>query len=41
MISLVAGEVVRKLSAPPPFFGLFTFGVLALLLYLVLRLDRD
>ena len=40
MISL-AGEVVRKLSAPPPFFGLFAFGVLAALLFLVLRLDRD
>ncbi len=40
MISL-AGEVVRKLPAPPVFFGLFAFGTLAVLLYLVLRLDRD
>ncbi len=40
MISL-AGEVVRKLPAPPVFFGLFAFGLLALFLYVVLRLDRD
>ena len=36
-----AGEVARQLSAPPVFFGLFAFGVLSLLLFLVLRLDRD
>jgi hypothetical protein len=36
-----ATEALRKLSAPPVFFGLFAFGVLAFLLYLVLRLDRD
>jgi hypothetical protein len=40
MISL-ASEVTRELPAPPIFFGLFTFGVLSLLLYLVLRFDRD
>jgi hypothetical protein len=40
MIAL-AGEVVRKLPAPPIFFGLFAFGTLSVLLYLVLRLDRD
>jgi uncharacterized membrane protein len=40
MISL-ASEVTRELPASPIFFGLFTFGVLSLLLYLVLRLDRD
>lgn len=40
MISL-ASEAVRKLPAPPLFFGLFAFGVFSLLLYLVLRLDRD
>lgn len=31
----------RELPAPPLFFGLFAFGVLMLLLYLVMRLDRD
>jgi hypothetical protein len=40
MISL-ATEAVRTLPAPPIFFGLFAFGVLGFLLYLVLRLDRD
>jgi hypothetical protein len=40
MIS-IAGEVVRKLPAPPVFFGLFAFGLLSLFLYVVLRLDRD
>jgi len=40
MISLAA-ETLRKLPAPPIFFGLFAFGVLAVLLFLVLRLDRD
>ena len=40
MIAL-AEEVHRKLPAPPVFFGLFAFGLLSVLLYLVLRLDRD
>lgn len=43
MISL-AGEVVevaRELPADPLFFGLFAFGLLAVMLYFVLRLDRD
>ncbi|MCX6430933.1 MAG: hypothetical protein NTX12_08305 [Actinobacteria bacterium] len=40
MITL-AGEVVRKIPAPPIFFGLFAFGVLAVLLYLTMRLDQD
>ena len=40
MISL-ATEAARTLPAPPIFFGLFAFGILAFLLYLVLRLDRD
>lgn len=31
----------RELPASPVFFGVFTFAVLMLLLYLVLRLDRD
>ncbi|MEI9907016.1 MAG: hypothetical protein WDO06_03100 [Actinomycetota bacterium] len=38
---VLAEEVQRKLPAHPVFFGLFAFGVLAVLLYLVLRLDRD
>ena len=38
---LLAEGAVRKLPAPPLFFGLFVFGTLALLLFLVLRLDRD
>jgi len=33
-------ETLRELPASPLVFGLTTFGVLALLLYLVLRLDR-
>jgi hypothetical protein len=40
MLSL-ASEVVRKLPAPPIFFGLFVFGTFSVLLYLVLRLDQD
>ena len=40
MIELAA-EVHRKLPAPPVFFGLFAFGLFAVLLYLVLRLDRE
>ena len=38
---VLAEGATRKLSAPPVFFGIFGFGVLALLLYFVLRLDRD
>lgn len=34
-------EKGRELPASPIFFGLFAFGVLMLMLYLVLRLDRD
>lgn len=34
-------EKGRELPAHPIFFGLFAFGVLMLMLYLVLRLDRD
>jgi hypothetical protein len=40
MISL-ASETLRELPASPIFFGLFAFAVLGLMLYLVLRLDRD
>ena len=38
---VLAEGAVRKLPAPPLFFGLFAFGTLSLLLFLVLRLDRD
>jgi hypothetical protein len=38
---ILYSEVVRELPASPVFFGLFSFGVLALLLYLTLRMDRD
>jgi hypothetical protein len=34
-------EEGRELPAHPIFFGGFAFGVLMLLLYFVLRLDRD
>lgn len=36
----LAVESLRELPMPPIAYGLVTFGVLALLLYLVLRLDR-
>lgn len=38
---ILYSEEVRELAAPPIFFGLFAFGVLTLLLYLTLRMDRD
>ncbi len=38
---ILASEQVRELSAPPLFFGILGFGLLAGALYLVLRLDRD
>jgi hypothetical protein len=34
-------ETKRELPASPVFFGVFTFATLMLMLYLVLRLDRD
>lgn len=34
-------ESGRELPAHPIFFGAIAFGILMLLLYLVLRLDRD
>ncbi len=37
----LASEIVRELPAPPLFFGVFTFVVMSVFLYLVLRLDRD
>jgi ABC-type phosphate transport system permease subunit len=36
----VASETLRELPAPPVVFGLFTFGIFVVLLYLVLRLDK-
>jgi hypothetical protein len=40
MINL-AEEMHRELPASPMLFGAFTFVVFVVLLYLVLRLDRD
>ena len=34
-------EELRELAMPPVAFGLVTFGILSLLLYLTLRIDRD
>ena len=34
-------ESARELPVSPAGFGLIAFGVLALLLYLTLRIDRD
>jgi hypothetical protein len=34
-------EELRELPMPPDAFGLVTFGILSLLLYLTLRIDRD
>jgi len=38
---ILASEVTRELPASPLFFGVFTFVVMSVFLYLVLRLDRD
>ena len=40
MITL-ASEATRELPASPLFFAVFTFVVMSVFLYLVLRLDRD
>jgi hypothetical protein len=37
----LASEITRELPASPLFFGVFTFVVMSLFLYLALRLDRD
>ncbi len=34
-------EELRELPMPPVAFGLVTFGIFSLLLYLTLRIDRD
>ena len=36
----VASEVVRELPVSPITFGIFTFAIFVVLLYLVLRLDK-
>ncbi len=36
-----AHAIVRPLPASPVFFGITTFAIFLLLLFLVLRLDRD
>jgi hypothetical protein len=40
MITL-ANEITRELPASPVAFGVISFVVFSVLLYLVLRLDRD
>lgn len=40
-MSNLAAESLRVLPMPAYAYGLITFGILSLLLYLVLRLDRD
>jgi len=35
-----AAEIARELPAPPVFFGVLTFAILSLLLYLTLRLGK-
>jgi hypothetical protein len=37
----LASEITRELPASPLYFGVVTFVVMSLFLYLVLRLDRD
>jgi hypothetical protein len=41
IFSQEAHAVVRPLPASPVFFGVTAFVILSLLLFLVLRLDRD
>ena len=40
-MSNLAAESLRELPMPAYAYGLVTFGILSILLYLVLRLDRD
>jgi len=37
----IAEGAARHLPASPVFFGVFAFALLGVLLYLVLRMDRD
>jgi hypothetical protein len=41
LLSREAHAVVRPLPASPLFFGVTAFVILSLMLFLVLRLDRD
>jgi len=41
LFSSEAHTIVRPLPASPVFFGITAFAILSLLLFLVLRLDRD
>ncbi len=41
MINFASEEVLRELPMPAVAYGLVTFAILSLLLYLALRLDRD
>jgi hypothetical protein len=36
-----AEEITRELPMSPVLFGVTAFGILSLLLYLVLRIDKD
>lgn len=38
---IFAEEMARELPMSPVLFGITAFGILALLLYLVLRIDKD
>jgi hypothetical protein len=40
-LRVLSSEAGREMPASPLFFGLFAFAVLALLLYLTMRIDRD
>lgn len=40
-MTYLAAESLRELPMPPYAYGLVAFGIFSLLLYLVLRLDRD
>jgi hypothetical protein len=41
LLSREAHAIVRPLPASPLFFGITTFVIFLLMLFLVLRLDRD
>jgi hypothetical protein len=41
LLSREAHAIVRPLPASPLFFGITTFVIFSLMLFLVLRLDRD
>jgi len=40
-MTYLAAESLRELPMPAYAYGIVTFGILSLLLYLALRLDRD